>query len=62
MSPETGLSQMIPVPVLITNYRTSAQEAVNEGDNRGRWQLVRRFFLAEAITENPQYAESMELL
>lgn len=55
-------TQLIPVPVLVTNYRTPSGEAVNEGEDRGGWQLVRRFFLAEALSNDPQYVERMELM
>ena len=60
--PDTGSTQLIPVPVLVTNYRTTFREPVNEGDDVDRWQLVRRFYLAQAITGVPQYAREMELV
>jgi hypothetical protein len=48
--------------VVVTNYRITGQEPVNEGGNPDEWQLVRRFYLAEAVTEDPQYARKMELM
>ena len=59
---DIGSPQLVPIPVLITNYRGLRGEASNEERDAGRWQLVRRFFLAEAVTEEPQYAQSMELM
>jgi len=54
--------KLLPVPVLIANYLTPQGERVNMGDNRGRWQLVRRFFLVEGVTTQPQYAQDMRLV
>ena len=53
---------LLPVPVLITNYLTPQGERVNADDNRGRWQLVRRFLLVEGVTTRPQYIRDMRLV
>ena len=58
---DTGSVQLVPLPVLVTNYRTEEGAAVNERERLREWQLVRRFYLAESVTNDPQYVERMEL-
>lgn len=49
------------LPVLITNYRSTSGEAVNDDSNVGSWQFVRRFFLFESVTARPLYTSSTTL-
>ncbi len=55
-------TQLVPIPILVTNYLTEGAEPVNERGVVDRWQLVKRFFLAEGVSEDPQYIERMELM
>ena len=58
--------QLYPVPLLVENYLDGG-EKVNEGTDRGRWKLTRRFYVVEnivGITVNDKwirYAEKIEL-
>ena len=58
--------KLYPVPLLVENFLDGG-EKVNEGTNRGRWKLTRRFYIVEnivGITANDQwirYAEKIEL-
>ena len=38
---------LYPLPVLVTNYRDSEDEKVNEDTDQAKWQFTRRFFLVE---------------
>ncbi|XP_064401551.1 meckelin-like [Halichondria panicea] len=49
------------LPVLITNYRSTSGEAVNDDSDVGSWQFVRRFFLFESVTARPLYTSSTTL-
>lgn len=59
-------NKLYPVPLLVENYLDGG-EKVNEGTNRGRWKLTRRFYVVENIvgkTANDEwirYAEKIEL-
>ena len=51
-----------PVPVVPSDYVDSVSgEEVNEGGERGAWQLVTRFLLSEAISSSPRHARHMTL-
>lgn len=57
---------LYPVPLLVENYRDGG-EAVNEGSERGKWKLTRRFYLVESTVGMSvnnkwiRYAEQIEL-
>lgn len=58
---------LYPVPLLVENYRSSENEAVNEGTDRDKWKLTRRFYLVESIVGMSvnhkwmRFAEKIEL-
>ena len=58
---------LYPVPLLVENYRSSEDEAVNEGTEEDKWKLTRRFYLVESIVGMSvndkwmRFAEKIEL-
>ena len=57
------VDRLYPVAVLPSDFRDSAGELVNQmASDPGRWQFVRRFFLAEAVTNEPRYARGITLM
>lgn len=79
----SDLSNLIPLPIQIYNYRDENGDAVNRGmyiltiqsravsllrilfvdtgDDPGKWQFVRRFFLSQSLTDTPSYAKYMHM-
>jgi len=58
---EGNMDQLYPIPILVENYQDATRGEVNRGSDPGSWQFVRRFYLAESVTDTPQYARTMEL-
>lgn len=57
------LDRLYPVAVLPLDFRDRAGELVNQmTSDPGQWQFVRRFFLAEDVTNGPRYARSITLM
>ena len=57
------IDQLYPVAVLPSDFRDSAGQLVNQmTSDPGQWQFVRRFFLAEAVTNEPRYARDITLV
>ena len=62
-SGSTTVERLYPIAVLPSDFRDRAGELVNQmTSDPGQWQLVRRFFLAEAVSNEPRYARGITLM
>lgn len=58
----SGSDTLHPIPVLPGDYVEEERgEMVNEGGERGAWQLVTRFTLSEGVSSQPRYASDITL-
>ena len=55
--------RLYPVAVLPSDFRDRSGELVNQmTSDPGQWQFVRRFFLAEAVSNEPRYTRDISLM